>query len=108
MRQTMMAVLFGVLLSAGTAAAAADLVQVRIANPSDRKWNVEVRDMVCDGKVLYQGRMVPGQTQTLRLCAGADGTGAIRATVAGGCASAKATDYEGLAGGAEVAIVDAD
>lgn len=93
-----------VLMAASSAASAADYVQVRVTNPSDQKWNVEVRDMVCEGNVLWRGKMAPGQEKKLRICAGDDGTGIIRAVVAGGCASAKATVYDGLAKGAEISV----
>ncbi len=92
------------LFAGPVAAAAADYVQVRVTNPSERKWTVEVRDMVCDGAVLWRGRMAPGQEQKLRICTGEDGTGIIRTVVAGGCASAKATVYDGLAKGAEISV----
>ena len=97
--------LMGALMAAGPATAtAADYVQVRVTNPSEQKWNVEVRDMVCEGTVLWRGKMAPGQVKKLRICAGEDGTGIIRAVVAGGCASAKATVYDGLAKGAEISV----
>ena len=97
--------LAGAVLVAGpVAATAADYVQVRVTNPSEQKWNVEVRDMVCEGAVLWRGKMAPGQEKKLRICAGENGTGIIRAVVAGGCASAKATVYDGLAKGAEIAV----
>jgi len=97
--------LAGAMLIAGPfAAVAADYVQVRVTNPSEQKWNVEVRDMVCDGTVLWRGKMAPGQEKKLRICAGDDGTGIIRTVVAGGCASAKATVYDGLAKGAEISV----
>lgn len=97
--------LAGLMLLAGPVAVnAADYVQVRVVNPSDNKWSVEVRDMVCDGTVLWRGKMAPGQEKKLRICAGDDGTGIIRAVVAGGCASAKATVYDGLAKGAEISV----
>ncbi len=97
--------LAGAMLVAGpVAATAADYVQVRVTNPSERKWSVEVRDMVCEGTVLWRGKMAPGQEKKLRICAGDDGTGAIRTVVAGGCASAQATVYDGLAKGAEISV----
>lgn len=93
------------MLAAGPGAAmAADYVQVRVINPSEQKWNVEVRDMICEGSVLWRGKIAPGQVKKLRICAGEDGMGAIRAVVAGGCASAKATVYDGLAKGTEISV----
>jgi len=97
--------LAGAMLVAGpVAAAAADYVQVRVTNPSEQKWNVEVRDMICEGKVLWRGKMAPGQEKKLRICTGEDGSGIIRTMVAGGCASAKATVHDGLAKGAEISV----
>ncbi len=89
-------------------AGAADYVLVRMVNPTEMKWNVEVRDLVCEGSVLWQGKMEPGQVKKLRVCAGDDGLGTIRAVVAGGCASAKATIHEGLAKGTEISVAPSE
>ncbi len=107
-RILMLTVLFAGLIGlAAPVALAADLVKVRITNPSALKLNVEIRDMVCDEKVIWQGKMKPGESRKLRICAGAGGTGIIRAVVAGGCASAQATIHDGLRRGDEVAVAPA-
>ena len=101
-----MVLLAGLIAGSGAAARAADQVKVRISNPTEMKWTVEIRDMVCDGKVIYQGKMKPGESRKLRICADASGAGSIRAMVAGGCASAKVTIHDGLASGDEVIVAE--
>lgn len=99
------------LLSASLAPAlAADQVKVRIANPTALEYIVEVRDMICDGKVLWAGRMKAGMDRVLRACAGEDGYAIIATVSASGCASAKTTLHEAVAAGDEivVAVVDAE
>lgn len=107
LRRVMMVALIAGLMGSG-AGLAADQVKVRIHNPSEMKLNVEIRDMVCDEKVIWRGKMQPGDTRKLRICADAGGTGIIRAVVAGGCASAKATIYDALGGGDEIAVVSVE
>ena len=57
-------------------AAAKDTIHVRLNNPTDMEWKVEVRDMVCDNAVVWQGRMKPGEAAKVTVCA--DGNGAAR------------------------------
>jgi hypothetical protein len=96
------------LLAGASAAAAGDMVHVRLNNPSDLEWKVEVRDMVCDNAVVWQGRMKPGDEAKLSACAG-DGGGARLATaVIAGCASAKKTVWEDVADGATIDVAEAE
>jgi len=96
------------LLAAGaTAAAAGDMVRVRLNNPSAMEWRVEVRDLVCDNAVVWQGRMKPGDEAKLTVCAGAGGAKLATAVVAG-CASARKTVWEGVADGATIDVAEAE
>lgn len=96
------------LLAAGaTAAQAADKVHVRLNNPSDLEWKVEVRDMVCDNAVVWQGRMKPGDEAKLTVCAGEGGAKLATAVIAG-CASARKTVWEGVADGATIDVAEAE
>jgi hypothetical protein len=99
-----MILLAGAIAMSAAAARSGDQVKVRISNPTEIKWNVEIRDLVCDEKVIYQGKMKPGESRKLRICADDAGAGRIVAIVAGGCASAKATVFDGLGSGDEVIV----
>ena len=91
-----------------THAAAADRLKIHVGNASEREYIVEVRDMVCEGKVLFSGRMKPGTDATVRACAGEDGRAILAATTAAGCASAKVTLYEDVAAGDRISIAKAE
>jgi hypothetical protein len=81
---------------------------VRIANPTALEYIVEIRDMVCDGKVLWAGRMKAGKDKVLRACAGEDGYAIIATVSASGCASARTTLHEAVAAGDEIVVAEAE
>jgi hypothetical protein len=106
--KTMFAALAALLSASLAPALAADQVKVRIANPTALEYIVEIRDMVCDGKVLWAGRMKAGKDKVLRACAGEDGYAIIATVSASGCASARTTLHEAVAAGDEIVVAEAE
>ncbi len=96
-----------VMAALATPAVAADKLKIHVGNTSEREYFVEVRDMVCEGTVLFSGRMKPGTDATVRACAGHDGLAILAATTAAGCATAKDTLYEAVAAGETISIAQA-
>ena len=104
MRTLLIAVAMAVL---ATPAVAGDRLKIHVGNTSEREYIVEIRDMVCEGRVLFSGRMKPGTDAIVRACAGEDGLAILAATTAAGCATAKVTLYEAVAAGDTISIAQA-
>jgi hypothetical protein len=94
-------IIIGVLLWS-LPAAAADSIQISLVNARDYGVSIELRDMICDEKVVLRDRMDPGASRTVRVCAGDDGLASVATIVASGCASATTTRHDGVAAGAEL------
>ncbi|HEX9646200.1 MAG TPA: hypothetical protein VGB88_01800 [Alphaproteobacteria bacterium] len=89
-------------------AAAKDTIHVRLNNPTDMEWKVEVRDMVCDNAVVWQGRMKPGEAAKVTVCADGNGAARLATAVIAGCASAKRAVYQDVADGATIDVAVAE
>ncbi len=74
-------------------------IRIEISNESDMKRSIELRDMLCEERVVFRAKMEPGESKKVRICADDQGIGAVAAVVATGCASATVNMHQGLKNG---------
>ena len=91
-----------VVLFGQIAAVVNDEISVFVLNGSEGIRKVRIVDAVCGAKLVFKGKLRPGESAEIRVCSDQQGFASIVATQMAGCASAKSRRLSGIIAGAEI------
>ena len=85
-----------VVLFGQIAAIVNDEISVFVLNGSEGIRKVQIVDAVCGGKLVFKGKLRPGESAEIRVCSVQQDFASIVATQMAGCASAKTRPLSGI------------